>query len=107
MVKQYPHTLTYTTITGSTGPDAEGNYSPGTSQTVVLLCRAEVNNSGQGWINAIDGSRINYDWVVYLPSTSVVFLEGSEIQIQNGPDIIIKDVIKRFWPGQLNARIWL
>jgi hypothetical protein len=107
MITQYPHTLTYKTVTGSTGPDNDGNYTPGTEQTIVTPCRAEVNNSGQGFISAVDGSRINYDWIVYLPSSSVVYLEGSTIEIANGPDIVVKDTIKRFWPGQLNMRIWL
>ena len=104
MFRQYPHSITITTLSGST-LDSSGNWTVGTAQTVTRECRAEVN-SKNGLIVAADGTQIRYDWVVYMPKSDVV-TPGSQVEIKDGDRVLCKSIVKQFSQGQLNQRLWL
>lgn len=104
MVRQYPHIIKLTTSTDA-AQDNSGNWSPGVEGTIEKQCRAEINDGG--YITATDGRRIDFSWVVYLPLPMDKVKEGSRIELFEGSEKIATDTVKRFYRGQLNARIWL
>lgn len=106
MVKQYPHTITFTTVSGSTFNETTGDWSGGTTATVTKVCRAEIN-SGNGLIAAPDGTQIRYDWTVYMPLPQSTIIAGTNVQVKNGDEVLCNARVKQFSAGQLNARVWL
>jgi hypothetical protein len=107
MVKQYPHTLRTTKVVSPSVQDPNtGDWTPGATAIVNVDCRAEVNDE-HGWLTATDGSRVDYNWTVYLPLSSDTYNVGSQVEILDGATVIANDTIKRFHKGQLNMRIWL
>lgn len=105
MINQYPHTITITTQTAA-GQNTEGNWEPGTNSDTDKKGRYEPK-SGNGFITATDGERINYDGIVYLPLPQATLAPGSKVVVKNGAEVLCTSTIKRFSAGQLNARIWL
>ena len=105
MVKQYPHTISITTKSGST-KDGNGNWTSGTDTTVDKAGRYEPR-SGNGYINDADGSRIYYDGIVYFPLPQSTLAPGTKVVVKNGAEVLCTSTVKRFSAGQLNARIWL
>lgn len=102
VVVQYPDILTYS-IQGTGIQDENGNWIvDGIDQEFELKCRAEPA-SGNGLIKNVDGTVINYSWIVYLPLPVEEIAVGTEVTIESK----LKDTVKRFSRGQLNARIWL
>lgn len=107
MVIQYNHTATITTQGTDASQDADGNWIPGTPGTTTTEdCRAE-SASGNGYITGIDGTKIDYSWIVYFPQDVPFIKVGSQITVMNGTEPVLSDTVKRFSRGQLNARIWL
>jgi len=107
MVIQYNHIATITTQSTDATQDADGNWIPGTpASSVDQKCRAE-SSSGNGYIKGVDGTKIDYSWIVYF-SKDVPFINtGSQITVMNGTEKVLTDTVKRFSRGQLNARVWL
>jgi hypothetical protein len=105
MIEQYPHTLT-ATISGSSVQDANGNWQTTGPTTVVTTCRAEPNTGG-GKIKSADGTVIDYAWTVFMPLPMEKIPHGTVIEVVHGAEVLLKDAVKRFSRGQLNARIWL
>lgn len=103
-VSQYPHTIEVYITTGST--KTAGNWSPGTATLRQTAGRYEPK-SGNGTIEAADGSRINYDGIVYLPLPQQAVAPGAKVVVKNGAEVLLQSTVKRFSAGQLNARIWL
>lgn len=112
MVTQYPHTATMVTPGTEATQDADGNWQPGTPDvTTTASCRAE-SSTGDGYISGVDGNKIGYTWIVYLPSGTQKVKVGTSIVvvgpgIEGGTETILEDTVKRFSRGQLNCRIWL
>jgi hypothetical protein len=103
---RYPHTLTIIPASTST-QDANGDFTEveATDEPVVYQCRAESSDSN-GIIKSVDGSLINYNWIVYLPLSSLIIPVGTTVSIDlNG--LQVNDNVKRFAPGQYNNRLWL
>lgn len=105
MVKQYLHTITVTTSYAGV-KDGNGNWTPIGDITQQLSGRFEPNNTN-GFVTAADGSRINYDGIVYLPLPQATLAPGAKVEVKNGAEVLLKGTVKRFSAGQLNARIWL
>ena len=99
---QYPHILTATIVSGSVQDD-DGNWIPGTSESVELPCRAEPNGSGR-FINLSDGSQYMFAWTVYFPKGTAPIPDGAEVSITSSPEA--KGNVRRFSQGQLNSRLW-
>lgn len=103
MVTQYPHTLTYTSKPNSV-KDINGNWSTGTGTTVTIQCRAEPNTRN-AFITVADGSRVVYDYTVYMAPQPAIPL-GASVTIDMG-GVTLTNTAKMFSQGQLNARLWL
>mgnify|MGYP003512555468 FL=1 len=105
MVTQYPHTITVKT-SYEAAKNGSGNWVPGGEITQQLTGRFEPN-SGNGFVTAADGQKINYDGIVYLPLPQATLAPGAKVEVKNGAEVLLKSTIKRFSAGQLNARVWL
>ncbi len=106
MVKQYPHTIIFTTISAGTLNETTGNWTVGTTATVTKVCRAEINSSN-GFVVGPDGTQIRYDWTVYMPLPQSTILPGTTVEIKSGEEVLYRSTVKQFSAGQLNARVWL
>jgi len=105
MINQYPHTIRFTTVSGSV-QDGNGDWTDGTPSTVERACRAEPN-SGNGKVVVTDGERIDYSWDVYLPLPAIDIAPGTQVQVLKGAKVLCSDTVKQYSEGQLNQRIWL
>lgn len=105
MVKQYPHTLKITTVSGSV-QDGNGNWQPGTPIMVEKVCRAEPN-SRNAMVKADDGTQVVFDFTVYMPLPADSIAVGAQVKVYNGDELLGASTVKRFSKGQLNARLWL
>lgn len=104
-MKQYPHTITFTTVTGST-LNSSGDWTGGTETTVTKECRAEVN-SKNGFIATPGGTQIRYDWTVYM-ARGIKVPYGMQVQVRDeSNEVLCKSTVKQFSQGQLNQRVWV
>jgi len=103
---QYPHMLK--TTSGSTDAQyVDGQWVPGEpTEEVLEVCRAEPAGA-EGLQTTPDGDRIDYSWVVYFPHSVSRFPLGVSLEIYQDEELIITDTVKKFYRGQLNARVWL
>lgn len=108
MVKQYPHTATFT-IPGEPEVLANGDIKPSEDccLRVQSPCRAEPSGDN-GLIRSNGGIQVNFSWVVYLPASFPGVQIGADVEISDVKGFcIVKDTVKRFSGGQLNSRVWL
>lgn len=105
MVKQYPHKMTLSTTEDS---EYEGGVLvPGDSDSVDLDCRAEPNSKNL-FITGPDGQSLVYDWTVYIPLPVEKIAEGTAVELFDENNAAFgRGTVKRFHPGQLNARVWI
>ena len=106
---QYPDVLSYVKSTGgSSHYDDDGNLVivPPVIENISLKCRAEANSKG-AYLSGIDGNRIEFDWVVYMPLPFESIAVGVAIQIAREGVLRAKGNVKRSISNQLNARIWV
>ena len=107
MVIQYPHIATITSQGTDTTQDENGNWIPGTPGTSIeQKCRAE-SSGGNGYVKGVDGTKIDYSWIIYFPKDVPAIKVSSAISVINGAETVLTDTVKRFSRGQLNARAWL
>ena len=108
MIIQYPHTLKYLT------PSIDSVYNQDTgewSDEVLgvekeLMCRSEMNSKGE-LVPSNDGAQLNYSYTVYMEVDAPVFEFGHIIEVINPDGLLIKDTVKKFSRGQLNAMLWV
>ncbi len=106
MVKQYPHRAVFSIVDNST-QDGNGNWTPGLISTEEHSCRAEPS-SGNGFITGQGGSKINYDWILYMPLPIPPIQIGSKVEVfDENNELKVSDSVKRVNKAQLNARAWL
>jgi len=105
MVIQYPHIII---IRSAVEPikDEHGDYA--ISEPIEIFkgfCRAEPNGKGS-ILKGEDGNEINFSFTVFMPNTltDIPFNSEVEITINNK---LVSGRVKRYHPGQLNARIWV
>jgi hypothetical protein len=103
---QYTHTITFTTTTGSY-QDADGNWIEGSSIPESYPARCEPVGFGTGSsVKAVNGERVQLDWVVYIPlPVSNIGIDTRVTITMNG--VSMTDTVKRFSKGLFNARVWL
>jgi hypothetical protein len=104
MVSQYPETITVYTQAESV-QDADGNWNTASETSAEYSCRSEASN-GNGFVAAVDGTRVNYDWKIYLPLPVDDIAPGSNVTV-TGDTAIFTGTVKRFKRNQFNANIWL
>lgn len=110
---QYKH-CGYVQVATEATRDTNGNWIAGTEEDDPLefKCRAEPQ-SGNGYIQGIDGAKVNYSYIVYCPLDTPNVPVGSTIKIVTEPEtdwtdeVYFTDTVKRFSRGQLNVRLWL
>jgi hypothetical protein len=111
VVIQYPDTISFSDGgTPAVYDENTGRWTPGTPGTTVESeCRYEASG-GNGWRSTEDGQRINYAGIVYLPKGAPKFKLGSKVTVtvkRDEGDLVITDEVIRYFPGQMNARVWL
>lgn len=108
MVTQYPHTLKFKTpSTDSVYDQNTGEWSdPVLGDDKELECRAEMNSKGE-LVPSKDGSQLKYAYTVYMNVDAPVFEFGQMVEVFNSDGLLIKDTVKKFSRGQLNARLWV
>jgi hypothetical protein len=105
MVEQYPDTITVFTLPDSVR-DTDGNWSTGAPVQSTWKCRAESSSSGV--LTSVSGEKIQFSWIVYMPSGVTKVKEGSKVSIVNRlSEAVCEQSVLRFSRGQFNARIWL
>lgn len=104
---QYPHSFIATVVMGG-GYDTMGDIlTTPVKMTVTKQCRLE-DGAGSGYVVGVDGSKINFSWIVYIPLPIEVVPVGSKVQVKNSNgDVLCNDSVKQMIVGQLNARVWL
>lgn len=106
MVKQYPHTISITTV-AATNRDANGNFVAGTPVTgSEKKCRFEPS-TGNAFITGAGGEKIYYSGIVYLPLPADQIIPGTMAIVKNGSTVLSNTKVLSFSSGQLNARVWL
>lgn len=109
MVKQYPHTVTFSSGTAAV-QGADGNWTEGVTKSFDVSGRFEpVNGSvGSEYVIGQDGQQIRIRGIVYMPLDKSADIEvGCGIIVQSDSDLILDDVVKQFSRGQLNMRVWV
>jgi hypothetical protein len=109
---QYPDTISFQNGgTNAVYDQNSGLWTPGTSGTATEVnCRYEASN-GNGYISAVDGERINFSGIVYMPKGSPIIKTGIEVTItekrEGQADNVFTEKVLRFHAGQMNARLWV
>jgi hypothetical protein len=105
-VIQYPHTgKAYKGTESVKGSD--GNWTQGSlNSELETICRVEPAKANQ-YINGADGKRITFTSIVYMPIPELVIIPGMLFEVWEGERLIVKEPVKQFSKGQLNARVWL
>lgn len=106
MVTQYPDSITIT-VTGEPTQDSVSGFGAASTESTdyTFQCRAEKNTKGF-FIRGVDGSQIDYAFVIYMPRTATNLPIGSKYVLTKGTEQYagrIKDANN----GQLNSMIWL
>ena len=106
MVIQYPNTgKAYKA--GESVKDSQNNWT--TTDPVLQLetrCRVEPARAN-AYLNGADGKQITFTSIVYMPIPPADLGVGTLFEVWDGERLIVKEPIKQYSRGQLNARVWL
>lgn len=106
MVRRFPHIATVTHGNGF-NTEANGDITVGVDLTNSFPCRLE-SSSTDGNVRSVDGTKVDFNWVVYCGKDTTVLPVGANIIILDSKgEQLCADTIKKFSQGQLNSRIWL
>lgn len=106
MVKQYPHSAIAKTA-GNSVKDSEGEWVKVGEETILETdCRAEPAKANQ-YLEGADGKRITLVSVVYMPIPPIDLEPGTLFEVRDGEKLIVRETVKQYSRGQLNARVWL
>lgn len=84
-----------------------GNWTETGSEVFLeTKCRVEPAKNNQ-YITGADGKQITFSSIVYMPIPEVILKPGMLFEVWEGERLIVKEPIKQFSKGQLNARVWL
>jgi hypothetical protein len=105
---QYTDTVKITATTPA-ARDAQGNYSLAASTTTELKGRWEVGvrEGSDAFVPVVDGKRIEYSGVVYLPRHTPHPPLGAKVEVYEGLRMVAKGTVKYFSTGKFNCRLWL
>jgi len=113
MVRQYPHRLTYAAADSSSPapvPNENGDWTfpagMDAPSAVQVACRAETNGTHQT-IAGQDGRQLDYAFVVYLPKGTAPIDEGTAIEVHSDAGLLVQTVVKQFYSGQLNCKLYV
>lgn len=104
-VSQYPHTMSYATVSDSE-QNGDGNWTDGTTDALETKCRYEPSTKPV-FVEAADGQQIRITGMVYMPLPALNIQPGTRVQVFDGVTVLSKETVKRYSAGQLNQRIWL
>lgn len=105
-VIQYPHILTVT-IPEDAQQDGNGNWVNNSDPFVYqTTCRAEPT-TGNKFITGSDGQQLTFRSIIYMPLPVQIIPDGALVEVYDGNRRIIRDDVKQFYKGQLNARAWV
>lgn len=108
MVIQYPHIGKLFTTDASV-KEGDGKWTAGSlEQRFETKCRAEPAGSSQ-FITGQGGEKVTFKSIVYMPvpDSGLEIKPGSFFEVWDGETLKVKETVKQFSKGQLNARIWL
>ncbi|WP_392436463.1 hypothetical protein ACF3N7_05365 [Cruoricaptor ignavus] len=107
VVQQYPYTLEVSEIDGENHRDENGDYTEGIEAFLEIgKCRDEAGSPGQYTITE-DGQKVSFSWIVYAPLNTPEIEGGRIVRVVSAGKVRAMGVVKRFYRGQLNCRIWL
>jgi hypothetical protein len=99
----------YVTLTSSTATQntTTGDWVQGSvSDPVAIECRYEPAG-GNGLMITEAGKQFRYNGIAYMLQGVQELPEGAQVEIKNAGVTLVKDTIKLFSRGQLNARAWV
>lgn len=102
---QYPHRVVFLTVAASV-MDENRNWTTTPGATLEYNGRAEPK-SGNGEISGVDGRKIKYDWMVYMPLPVEMIKPISKIEVYDGETLLFSSEVKRFSIGRFNAKAWV
>jgi hypothetical protein len=75
---------------------------PNTGKAFVVA-----SNRAHSYIIGADGKQITFSSIVYMPIPTKEIKVGMLFEVWDGEKLIVKEDVKQFSKGQLNARVWL
>lgn len=100
MVRQYPHILKATVLTGG-GLDGGGNVIPSTTTELEYNCRYRPNIRARS-VTTIDGQTVIYKGTVYMPSSDFNLNTGDTITVEG----FVEGVeILQVYKAQMRSRV--
>lgn len=78
----------------------------GSSLDLETRCRVEPRGESQ-YITGIDGKHITFSSIVYMPIPAKEIKVGTLFEVWDGEILKVREDVKQFSKGQLNARVWL
>jgi hypothetical protein len=106
MVTQYPDSITVS-HSATWVQETDGDFKADTSATsFTSVCRCEPAGSNSV-LRGTDGAEIVYDWIVYMPKTTTVFVFGNPVSMVLANATTYTGTLKRQSNGQLNTRLWV
>lgn len=104
--EQYPDTITVITALNSS-KDGNGDFVAGSTSSVEYKCRAEYLRGG-GFVQMADGTRADFNWLVYMAPIKGIIQSGSKVEIRDRDGLlIISGSTVRFLKSDFNCRLWL
>lgn len=106
MVIQYPN-IGKAYLPAASSQDGNGDWVRG-AETLQFetSCRVEPASSNQ-FITQADGRQITFTSIVYMPAPAADIKPGAFFEVWRGSVLIVREPVKQFSRGQLNARVWL
>ena len=110
-MEQHPHILKFSTGNAVTEPyqDEQGDWvipSPGEVEITDVKCRAQENIKEEK-VMGQDGTKLEFAYMVFMPANCPEIVEGATIEIFKDGNSFYKGDVRRFFRGQLNARLWV
>lgn len=107
-IKQFPYTLHVFHKSESTYNEADGSWTPGSEEWVVISkCRDEGNGGGNRIVTT-DGEVYVFGAVIYLPKNSLPIELGARVRVlDKDGNTRLEGDNKLFKKEQLHARLWL
>ncbi|RNL50771.1 hypothetical protein [Pedobacter jejuensis] len=108
---RFPHTLKTKLVIGAVEPakDENGDWVPGNStiSDLELECRAVPNGTGKP-LPGVDGDKVIFNYLVYLPAEIVDIPEKTIVEFVYKGKVFYKGPVLRFFgAGRLNTRLWV
>lgn len=108
VIQQYPHVMIVTGVISNSTRNANGDFVQGTTNNEIANVPGRYATSDEsGYVATQSGAQIFYDGIYYMPLPVNVIPIGSAVIIKNNGVEIVRNTVKHFHIGQLNAKAWL